>query len=362
MGAKNTSGVRKEVRSGKPRWVIDFRFTNADGERDRFRRDASVQLQNAALLEAKRLMARAAETGRVDLEGGAAPVLSARTTFASFVDGAFEEQYMPGFRPATARRYRDLFRQSILAFFGNRALGEIGSAHIRTFGATLQERGVQTKGAVTLVRPVLRAAVETGNLAKLPEFPRGLMKSSRKLPDAPAPGEFEAMLDAPGWIGLAILLAGFGGLRSGEVRAIEVRDIDFAAHRILLRRALSEDISMTPKGSHERVVPMVPELEERLREEVRGKSLKTRIILDEHGRTPRRQKVLYAFKRFLKKAGLRERAFHSLRHYFITELVRRGAGLEAVRMLAGHTKLSKTQSYVHATGDDLRSAIGKLGK
>jgi site-specific recombinase XerD len=62
------------------------------------------------------------------------------------------------------------------------------------------------------------------------------------------------------------------------------------------------------------------------------------------------------------KAGLKERSFHSLRHYFITELVRRGVGLEAVRTLAGHSNLDMTQRYAHATADDLRAAIEKLAK
>jgi site-specific recombinase XerD len=33
---------------------------------------------------------------------------------------------------------------------------------------------------------------------------------------------------------------------------------------------------------------------------------------------------------------------------------------EAVRELAGHSKLQTTQRYVHATGADLRDAIAKL--
>ena len=55
-----------------------------------------------------------------------------------------------------------------------------------------------------------------------------------------------------------------------------------------------------------------------------------------------------------------ERSFHALRHYFLTALVRGGANLEAVRELAGHSKLHTTQRYVHATGADLRDAIGRL--
>lgn len=360
MGSRNASGIRKETRGGKPHWVIDFRFTNKDGKRVRFRRDAGVQLQNAAFVEAKRLMARAAETGTVEDDMPAEK--PAIVTLAVFVTSTFETQFMPSFRPATAVRYRALLKQSLLAFFGPKALDQIGPSEIRSFAATLQQRGVQTKGAVTLVRTILRTAHESGHLDELPQFPRGLAKTSKKLPDAPSPQDFEVMLTAGGWLGLAIMLAGLAGMRSGEVRALEVRDVDFDGHRILLRRALSEDVSLTPKSGDDRVVPLLPELEERLRVAVRSKLPKARIVLDENGETPRRQKVLYAFKKFLKTSGLKERSFHSLRHYFITELVRRGAGLEAVRMLAGHSKLETTQRYVHAIGDDLKAAMGKLGK
>src|SRR5271166_7187001 len=51
MGTRNVSGVRKVVRGGKPRWFIDFPFTDLDGVRQRFRRDASVQNYSAALAE-----------------------------------------------------------------------------------------------------------------------------------------------------------------------------------------------------------------------------------------------------------------------------------------------------------------------
>jgi site-specific recombinase XerD len=86
------------------------------------------------------------------------------------------------------------------------------------------------------------------------------------------------------------------------------------------------------------------------------------VVLDEEGETPNRQAVLGRFKRFLERSGLKERSFHSLRHYFVTQLLRRGAGLEAVRTLAGHSTLEMTQRYAHATGDDLKAAIGRLEK
>ena len=52
---------------------------------------------------------------------------------------------------------------------------------------------------------------------------------------------------------------------------------------------------------------------------------------------------------------------HAYRHAFCSMLVRRGASLEAVRLLAGHADLKTTQRYVHATAGDLRAAMAKLG-
>ncbi|HTA91490.1 MAG TPA: hypothetical protein VK745_18020 [Polyangiaceae bacterium] len=45
---------------------------------------------------------------------------------------------------------------------------------------------------------------------------------------------------------------------------------------------------------------------------------------------------------------------------FLTALVRGGANLEAVRELAGHSKLLTTQRYLHASGADLRDAVSRL--
>lgn len=52
--------------------------------------------------------------------------------------------------------------------------------------------------------------------------------------------------------------------------------------------------------------------------------------------------------------------FHALRHYFCSKLVRCGASVEAVRVMAGHSTLAITQRYVHAASADLRAVIVKL--
>src|ERR1700691_3266183 len=110
MGTRNVSGVRKVLRGGKPRWFIDFPFTDKDGVRQRFRRDASVQNYSAALAEAARLVGGGAGSGAVE-ENAQKTEHPKAMTYVEFVEGPFEQLYMPTYRPATARRYRELHAQ-----------------------------------------------------------------------------------------------------------------------------------------------------------------------------------------------------------------------------------------------------------
>jgi integrase len=360
MGAKNISGVRKVVRGGKPRLILDFMYTDKEGVRRRFRRTATVQLQAAALAEAKRLMAHAAETGVVEDASVPDEAAKLKVTFKTFVEGDFDRLYMPSFRDGTQVRYRALLRQGLLEFFGASALEDIGTNEIQAFGASLQKRRIQLKGPVNLLRTILRSAVASKILACMPIFPK-LWKASKKLPDAPSDEEVEAMIRfAVGWLRIAILLAAYGGLRQGEVRAVEVGDVDLQGGRLLIRRALSENTPVTPKSGNDRAVPLAPELKSALEPALRSKLPRARVVTTDDGRTPTRQGFLTAFKAFLRKHGLKDRSFHSLRHYFCSTLIRRGASVEAVRLLAGHSDLQVTQRYVHAAAGDLQAAIATL--
>ena len=60
-----------------------------------------------------------------------------------------------------------------------------------------------------------------------------------------------------------------------------------------------------------------------------------------------------------KKAGVNLHT-HSLRHYFGTRLVEKGANIRAVQELMGHSSLSTTQVYVGVTSKHLEGAIKLL--
>ena len=358
------SPIRRVKRGDTTRLVIDFFFLDEPGKRKRFRRDARVQTATAARAEAQRLMELAARTGSPFGSSKVAP------TFASFVETTYRPLFMPELRPGTRKRYEGILRQGVLAEFGSSSLDEITFTLVLRYVAKLRERprvrplrgkttGIDPRGHVNLIRSVLRAAVAAGELSEMPKLPS--FKQPRKLPEAPDGRHVAALLDqAPGWLRVAVALQSMGGLRQGEVRALEVGDIDFEQRILHVRRSYSEDELVPPKGGSERIVPLLPELLEVLRDFSQGKQPREALVVDEQGVVPSRQNFLHRLKAFQKKAGLRSWGSHSLRHYFCSALARGGANIEAVRTLAGHSSVRVTGRYLHATGQDLHDAIGRL--
>ncbi len=346
-------GFRKEVRGGRPRLVIDFRYRDNEGKSQRFRRDAAVQTATAARAEAARLMALAARTGS-PFEAPGPP------TFEIFVEEQYRTLFMPRLRPGTRIRYDGIFRQGVAEHFGPLRLDQLGPQEVRRYAAGLLERGVSPRGHVDLVAGVLRAAVECGHLAEMPKLPR--YKPNEKLPDAPTVEEVTNMLEcAEGWLRVAVALAVYAGLRQGEVRGLKVGDIDFASGLLYVRRAFSEDeLVATPKGKRDRVVPLAWELRQIIAPAVKDRLPGAFVVVDK-GNVPRRQQVLHQLKRLQTAYGLRERSFHSLRHFFCSRLLQTGASVEAVRVLAGHRELKTTERYLHATDAELVRAVGRLG-
>lgn len=143
-----------------------------------------------------------------------------------------------------------------------------------------------------------------------------------------------------------LLLGGYQGLRVSEIARMHTGLIDFDTKTLRIRG----------KGGHEYVVPI------------------HRRVLAYAGKMPNRG-YWFASQRGTHLGGktvsqrirlhmIRCRVAgtaHSLRHYFCTELVERGADLRVVQELARHSQLSTTAIYVAATDTRQRIALDMLG-
>jgi site-specific recombinase XerD len=172
-------------------------------------------------------------------------------------------------------------------------------------------------------------------------------RRARRLPDAPAAGEIEQMLDAlEGDSPVALRnralveLVYSAGLRSAEAVGLDLADVDFEQELVHVRRG---------KGGKERVVPLGEEAALWLGRYLRearpslAKGADDALFLSARGRR-------------LDTSTLRRIVPHPhrLRHAFATHLLDGGADLRTIQELLGHSSLSTTQVYSHVDPRHLR--------
>jgi len=152
----------------------------------------------------------------------------------------------------------------------------------------------------------------------------------------------------------------YTGMRIGEVQQLNLDNILWDTKQLLVRG----------KGDKERLIPMSLKLEEvlttwfTLRSEMNF--VRSDAFFISLGRNHRGKRISYGalrqiVKSMLKEAGLGDYSPHKLRHTFATQLLDRGAPLEQISKLLGHSRLDTTLIYAQTEPGKLRSAVELLG-
>ncbi len=159
---------------------------------------------------------------------------------------------------------------------------------------------------------------------------------------------------------LLVLLSGEAGMRSGEMVALEWRDVDLSKRQICVQRSAWQGQVGVPKGGHLRYVPMTTRLAAALRD---ARHLRGARVLYQGNGDPLTEKVVQTLLlRAAKRAGVANNGPHVLRHTFCSHLAMRGAPARAIQELAGHHDLTTTQRYMHLSPAALEHAIQLLDR
>jgi len=158
---------------------------------------------------------------------------------------------------------------------------------------------------------------------------------------------------------LAILgTALLAGLRKSELLSLEVRDIDVNAGTIRVRHGKGRD------GGKERVAYMPDELRRLLTayNTARGAA---QLVCPEYFASIKyrrgiRQDTLKRIVTYVRAASGVKFTMHTLRHSFVSWLVRSGVPLPVASELAGHTMIETTMNYIRVFDTDKRAAVGRL--
>lgn len=131
------------------------------------------------------------------------------------------------------------------------------------------------------------------------------------------------------------------GLRLGEIVNLQLDDIDFVNHYLVING----------KGSKQRVVPFGSALSGQLaiyfdyRNSV--SSVSSSVFLTQKNTSITHNTIKMLFARIKKIKGFARIYPHLLRHTFATNYIYNGGNLEVLRVLMGHSTINITQIYIH---------------
>lgn len=350
------TGARQRV------WVIDFFYVDKTGVRRRYRRDARVQIKSAAEGEAKRLLVAATTTGVVPGMDDMHVETQHRRSIYTFSNAVSDWKKNWVKKHSSCKGYEINFEAHLLPRFADRPLDGIGFADVSELRASLKDRAMATVNNVEVaLRSVLRLAVAHDRLPAMPRLP-ALRKVPKKIIVPPTVEDVEVVLaTAYPAAKLALALAAYAGLRSGEIRALRFRDVNMKSWTIRVRSAISRGVEGPPKSGHEREIPMPASLVRIFGEVLKvGRKPDDFVALSSRGTPWAEGSLLHAFQSVLKKVNLPRKRVHDLRHFFVTECFRAGIAAPDVQQLAGHLNLEVTQGYAHTTKDSQRVAIKRF--
>ena len=142
------------------------------------------------------------------------------------------------------------------------------------------------------------------------------------------------------------------GMRLAELLTLKDSDVNF----------YEGTIKVMGKGNKQRIIPLPKPLTLMLKEFIHLKSLqifdnKTEaLIVNNKGNSATRDFIYSTVKKYLAYVSTQDkRSPHVLRHSYATSLLNRGADLNAIKELLGHTSLASTEVYTHNSIERLKT-------
>jgi len=187
--------------------------------------------------------------------------------------------------------------------------------------------------------------------AKKIEIPFSEIEMEKVLSEIEYTNDFEGIRDE-----LLIHILYVTGMRRAEVIALEVSGVDFE----------NMAIKVLGKRNKERIIPMLVETKEKFKLYLDSRGALGEIVDEENMFLTKSGKKLYEtlvyrlIKKYFREVSSKVKTSpHILRHTFATHLLNKGADLNAVKELLGHSSLASTQVYTHNGIAELKKVHAK---
>lgn len=281
----------------------------------------------------------------------------------------------------TIKRYRgtiDAFVDSLEAK-AKLPLGNINSTDINKFALSRLKDGRTASTVSTDLKCLnipFNSALRQGLILTNPVAAADPIESSQETREPFTRAEVQKLLNAASgtpWE-TAILLAAYAGLRLGDAVSLKWESIDFFQHKMTLRP------KKTSRKKVDLTLPLSGTLEAHLQALKPTGEAKGYITPDlANMRSSGKSGLSMAFNRIMEKAEVSQssvkaegekgktkgrtfnkKTFHSLRHFFITQLEEKGVAPDLRQKLAGHSSDRVHGRYTHTELETLRKAVSGI--
>lgn len=247
------------------------------------------------------------------------------------------------------------FKDFCLAFYEVFDVKEIEYFQIRSWIVSLVEKGNSNRTInrkVSSLKAYFRFLLKTHQISMNPLDKHQSLKTDKKVVVPFSKEEIREVLNSfefdSSFDGVRdktiIELFYATGMRRAELINLRVGDVDFA----------NKTIKVLGKRNKERIIPMLPVVEELLkeylvlREKLEVSADPNCLFILKNGHKINQTFVYRTINGYFSKASTKQKKSpHVLRHSFATHLLNEGADLNSIKDLLGHSSLASTQVYTH---------------
>lgn len=339
------------------RWEVDIHMLRPDGTRCRERTRVLLSSKSGALRwgqARERLLLSGALTGARRKEVPTVAAFAPR-----FLEGYVRaNRHKPSGRAST----ESILRVHVVPCLGTRRLDAVTTEEVQRLKQHLARKAPKTvNNILATLNRMLTVAVDWKVIDSLPCRIRHLRVPPRAMAFHEF-DEYERLVQAASAIDantyLIVLLGGEAGLRCGEMMALKTSDVDVIRGCVVVQRSEWKGQVTSPKSGRSRRIPLTRRLRAALRQHRHLRS--TRVLSERTGASLTQKMVRTRVQAAERRAGVRPKGVHALRHTFCSHLAMRGAAATAIQTLAGHQDLSTTQRYMHFSAQAIEGAIRLL--